>query len=132
MLPKFNDDLISDFEEVVEPSKNYKMVGKNRCVGFVDGLEAVKQAIFLILSVERYEHIIYSWNYGVEFNDLFGKPTSFVLSEIKRRIKEALVQDDRINSVDNFEFEVNKNKVYVTFTVHSIFGDFEGERTVSY
>jgi len=132
MIPEVNDGLTVDFDEVVEqPSKTFKLnTVKNRIVGFIDAIEALKQAIFLILSIERYDHIIYSWNYGVELNDLFGKPIPFVLPEIKRRVTEALVQDDRIDSVDTFKFEVNKGKVLATFTVHSIYGEIETEKEV--
>lgn len=136
MLPNAyyeNDGLELDFEEAIEPSKNYKLLyDKDRCVGYVDELEAMKQAIFLMLSVERYDHIIYSWNFGVEFNDLFGKPVYYVASEAKRRIREALLQDDRINEVDSFVVTTRKNKVHVQYTAHTIFGDIVGEREVEY
>lgn len=133
MLPQQNDDLTADFEESSFPTKNFKLyTDKNRCLGFIDEIEALKQAIFLMLNIERYDHIIYSWNFGVELKDLFGKPTAFVLPEIKRRITECLVQDDRINSVDNFNFDVKKKKVHVTFTVHSIYGEIESEKEVSF
>lgn len=132
MIPEVNDGLISDFEEAIEqPSKTYKLnIAKNRIVGFIDEVEALKQAIFLILNIERYDYIIYSWNYGVELNDLFGKPIPFVLPEIKRRVTEALIQDDRIDSVDNFHFDVSKGKVLATFTVHTIYGEIETEKEV--
>lgn len=132
MIP-VNDGLISDFEEVIEPSKTYKLnTEKNRIVGFIDRLEAVKQAIFLMLSIERYDYIIYSWNYGVEFKDLIGKPVPYVISEVKRRIEECLLQDDRITAVDSFIFENNKNSVHVTFIARTIYGDIEAEKEVSY
>lgn len=133
MNPEVNDGLLTDFEETIEqPSKTYKLdTVKNRIVGFIDEIEALKQAIFLMLNIERYVYIIYSWNYGVEFEDLFGKPIPFVLPEIKRRVTEALVQDDRIDSVDNFKFVVNKGKVLATFTVHSIYGEIETEKEVN-
>lgn len=128
-----NDGLTADFEEVIEPSKNFKLLHeKNRCVGFVDEIEAMKQAIFLMLSVERYDHIIYSFNAGVEFRDLFGKPTSYVASEVKRRIRECLLQDDRINEVDSFKVTTHKNKVHVYFVAHTIYGQIEAERVVDY
>ena len=92
---------------------------------YIDGLEAVKQAIYLILSIERYDYIIYSWNYGVELKNLFGKPLSYVLPEIKRRVTEALLQDQRIKGVDNFSFETKRGIVYASFTVHTIYGNVE-------
>ncbi|SJU51512.1 Protein of uncharacterised function (DUF2634) [Clostridioides difficile] len=42
-------------------------------------------------------------------------------SELKRRIKEALTQDDRIENVDEFIFEYEKDSVLVKFTVFSIY-----------
>ena len=133
MLPQVQDDLRAEFEEVVEPSKTFKLyLEKNRCLGFVDEREALKQAIFVILSTERYDYIIYSWNYGVEFKDLIGQPVAFVASEVKRRIRECLLQDDRIEEVDSFEVSTNKNKVHVSFTAHTIFGEIQAEREVDY
>jgi len=131
MLPAVNDDLQKDFEIEEETSHTYKLDLDNSTIaGYVDDLEAMKQAIYLILNIERYEYLIYSWNYGIELNDLYGQPIPFVLPELKRRITEALVQDSRILGVDNFSFETNKGKVHATFTVHTIFGDIEAERVV--
>ena len=132
MLPAVNDDLQKDFNIEEETSYTYKLnLDESIIAGFVDGLEAMKQAIYLILNIERYEYLIYSWNYGIELNDLYGQPIPFVLPELKRRITEALVQDSRILGVDNFSFEINKGKVHATFTVHTIFGDVEAERVVT-
>ncbi|MEC1716597.1 DUF2634 domain-containing protein [Schinkia azotoformans] len=134
MIPSVRDDLQNDFEiETVRfPSKTYKLIDdKNRCIGFTDEREAIKQAIFLMLSIERYDYVIYSWNYGVELKDLFGQPTDYVASEVKRRIREALLQDDRINEVDSFVVTTNKNKVHVSFTAHTIFGEIQAEKEVA-
>lgn len=49
------------------------------------------------------------------------------IPEIERRVREALLQDDRITAVQNFEFTVNKKKVLTTFTVVSIFGEINAE-----
>lgn len=134
MIPQVeNDGLTLDFEEVIEPSKNYKLIhDKNRCVGFIDELEAMKQAIFLMLSVERYDHIIYTWNAGFESKDLFGKPTSYVASEVPRRIRECLLQDNRIIEVDSFVVTTKKNKVHVAYTAHTISGELTLEKEVEY
>src|SRR4051812_26637613 len=112
MIPQVNDGLLADFEEVVEPSKTYSLdFEKKRIAGICDGVEAIEQVIYKILNTERYHYLIYSWNYGSEFVDLFGQPTPYVYSELKRLITEALTQDDRIQSVDAFNFEKNRSKV---------------------
>ncbi len=120
------------FAEV--PSKNYKMdLNKERVKGFSDELEAMKQVVFKILSTERYQHIIYSWDYGVEFNDLFGEPVSYVCAEVQRRICEALLVDSRIKSVENFVFDTSVKKIVKTrFDVFTEFGVFNYEKEVSY
>ena len=74
--------------------------------------------------------MIYSWNYGFEKKRLIGKPVDYCIPEIERSIKEALLQDDRITAVDNFQFEVNKKKVLTTFRVVSIFGPIFTEMEV--
>lgn len=131
MIPVLNDDLRNDFKYAELPTLTYKLnLDTNTIAGTVDGLEAMKQAIYIILNTERYEHVIHSWEYGVELQDLFGQPIPFVLSEIKRRISEALTQDSRITDVDAFSFGTKKGKVHATFTVHTIFGDVEAEKVV--
>ena len=70
-----------------------------------------------IINTERYEYEIYSWDYGIELQDLFGKPITYCMSEIKDRITEALLADDRIESVDDFSVErVGKRNLFVKFT----------------
>lgn len=118
-----NDDLTTDFEEVAQPSRTYKLdLERKRIIGYVDGREAIEQAIYKALSTERYDYLIYTWNYGAEIAKLFGQPIPFVYSELKRLITEALTHDDRINSVDAFNFSHVKHKVHVQFTAHTIAG----------
>lgn len=125
----FPDD---EFEFVIFPTKTYAMDLKNgRIIGYTDGQEAMKQAIYKVLNTERFEYGAYSNNYGVELNELIGMPMTYVLPEIKRCITEALTWDSRINSVDGFEFETEMGKVHCTFTVHTIYGDIDAEKVVN-
>ena len=134
MIPSTNTILSTDLEIEVQPSNDYKLhFEKDIINGNCDGLEAMKQVVYKILNTERYKYIIYSWNYGIELADLFGEPISYVCSELQRRITEALVQDDRINSVEDFEFDLTERRtVKVTFTVRTIFGDIEAEKVVNF
>lgn len=134
MIPSGNKVFTEDLKAEIISSKNYKMDLNNQFInGYCDGLEAMRQAVYKILNTERYQYIIYSWNYGVEFADLFGEPVDFVCPEIERRITEALKQDDRVISVDSFLFDINKkHTVKVSFTVKTIFGDLNIEKEVSY
>lgn len=133
MIPVLSEILSVKTSEV-QPSLNYKMNFEaetiiNKC----DKLDAMKQVIYKILNTERYKYLIYSWNYGIELEDLFGEPVYYVVPELERRITEALVQDDRIETVTNFEFDTSKrNTVSVKFTVNTIFGDAEINKVVKY
>ena len=129
MLPKTGDILESDFEVQEIPSKAFRM-NDDTLSGYVDGRDAVQQAVHCILNTERYDWLIYDWNYGVELRGLFGKPMSLVKSKIKKRIKEALMQDDRIQGVDAFSFEGSGRKLSVTFTVHTRYGDIGATKEV--
>ena len=134
MIPSTNNILSYDLEMETEPSVNYKMNIKQDIInGTVDELEAMKQVIYKILNTERYQYIIYSWNYGIELMDLLGMPVIYVIPELERRITEALIQDERIESVDDFEFDSSeKRTVKASFTVHTIFGDVQTEKVVNY
>ena len=133
MIPSGNTILTTDLEVVTMPSKQHRMIlDGNRINGICDNLEAVKQTVYKILNTERYKYIIYSWNYGIELVDLFGQPMLYVCPEVERRVQEALLQDDRITAVDSFDFDISKRGVVaVSFTVHSIFGDFDERMVVN-
>ena len=128
MLPAV--DTVIDFT-VEEPTSRTFSLDNNTIKGYKDGIEAVKQAIYLMLNVERYKYVIYSWNYGVEIEDLVGKPIYYVKVELERRIKEALMQDTRIKDVYNFSHTSNKDTVTCRFNVDTIFGMIEAKKVVS-
>ena len=128
MLPEIKT-LTEEITEFEYPTKTYNIehVGdsdyEDRIVGYTDDLEAVKQAIYLILNIERYDYPIYSWDYGIELKDLFGKPMTYVISELPDRVIDALTMDNRITDVVDFEFERNRNKLHTTFVVKTIYGN---------
>lgn len=133
MIPSTVGFLDQDFEIEEQPSKTYKMdLNGNSVRGFCDGLEAVKQAVFRILNTERYQYIIYSWNYGIETLDLYGQPVTYVCPELERRIEEALTIDSRIIRVTDFEHDTSiKRVIHTTFQVYTIYGDFAAEKEVN-
>lgn len=133
MIPSTSAFLESDFEIETQPTHTYKMNLESGSIrGYTDKLEAIKQAIYKILLTERYQYLIYSSNYGIETLDLYGEPLSYVCPELERRISEALLWDDRIESISDFEFDLSKKgSVQVSFTVHTRFGDVQAEREVN-
>lgn len=130
MIPLI-DTLLTPIQEVTYPSKTYKvLLDKDRISGYTDEVDALIQTIYFILNTERCKFVIYSWNYGVELFDLFGKQMTYVIPEVERRVTEALMQDDRVVEVTNFDFEQNGHKLHVTFDVISIYGTIQVEKTI--
>ena len=97
---------------------------KGIVTGRCDGIEAVRQAVFIILSTDRYRHVIYDRSYGSELNTLIHRPPAVVRSETKRMIEDALMQDDRILSVSDFDISTDREILTVSCTVKSMFGEF--------
>lgn len=121
MLPDYNTIYQQDN---TMPSKTYYINrNTNRISGYIDDKDAIIQAIYLILSTERYESVIYNWYYGTEFDSLVGKDRDFVKSELKRRIAEAILEDDRILDVTDFDISFNKDVANVVFLVETNIGD---------
>lgn len=120
-----SNDVAEEFAAETESSKTYKINFDNFAFkGTCEGDDAIKQAIFMILNTERYEYPIYSWDYGIELNDLKQMPITQAMSELPNRIKEALEVDDRIETVDSFVVErIDKDKLDVSYTVHTETGD---------
>lgn len=128
MLPVREDRVIIKSEVEAIPTRTYKMaIFGDKIQGKIDGQEAMKQAIYKILNTERYEYPIYSWNYGIELKDLFGKSKTFCKVELVSRVKEALLQDERIIAVESFLFDDTKKResLAMAFTAKTIYGDVE-------
>lgn len=91
----------------------------------VEGIEALKIWIEKALRTARYRWPIYSFNYGNELEEIIGLdlPRPVLESEIKRVIREALIYDDRIADVTDFEIEREGEKLMVTFRVVTVLGD---------
>lgn len=129
MVPRGYVENISDMELEIIPTKTYKLVGE-KIQGKVDDIEAIKQAILKALNTERYQNLIYSANYGIETVDLIGMSPKYVCQELKNRVIDCLIQDDRVVDVVNFEYEVNRASVLVKFTVRTSYGDVQTQREV--
>lgn len=132
MIPSTVGFLHEDFENEEQPTKVYKMDLKGDSIrGFTDRKEAMEQAVFRMLNTERYQFIIYPWYYGIETLDLYGEPVTWVCPELERRITEALMIDDRISGVTDFEHDLGvKGIINTSFTVHTIYGNLKAEREV--
>ncbi|WP_349672545.1 DUF2634 domain-containing protein [Lacrimispora sp.] len=128
-LPDSSSAFLYEGEKREYPTDTYlvdKGTGTIKKMG--QGLEAMKQAADIILSVERYEYQIYSSNFGRELKKLVGKPPEYVTSMLKRRIREAFSVDSRFLSVDNFVFEItDTGTIKCGFQLKTAFGTLSEE-----
>lgn len=120
-----------ELQEIQQPSRTYRLdLDKQRARGTIDGLDAVRQAVLKILQTERYDFLIYSTDYGTETAGVTGRSPEIIQSELGRRIREALLQDDRISDVTEMQISVSGDSAQVSFTVESDQGSFEGGVTI--
>ena len=118
-------------EELNEiPTRTYKVVN-GRVTGFVEGQEAMRQAIEKALSTERFAYEIYSDSYGAEFNDLIGEHLDLAKAEIERLVTEVVTTDERVISVDNFEItNETRDTLTIKFVVSTVFGNLAFDQEV--
>jgi phage baseplate assembly protein W len=99
----------------VLPLKTYAL----NLSGTIDGRDAITQLVDKAVRTARYRFAIYDYDYGCEIEDIIGQDVSSALleSEIPRVIREALIYDERIDNVSNFEIRRDADKLYVSFFV---------------
>ena len=133
VLPLSEKVVITEDTEVLDsanlPTKTYKLdFERGRCGGMIDGLEAMEQAIFKMFNTKRFAHIIYSDDYG--FEEMIGEEEIYVRGDLPRRIKEMLLQDERITAVEDFLLDFVKDEAYVSLTAVTVYGDVRVLREV--
>lgn len=101
-----------------------------RVNGYVDGLEAVAQAINKIFDTVRFAHVIYSPDYGSELESLIGAPRPYANGVIETLCREALSRDDRILSIGKVHITHDKETANVSFIANTIYGAVPVERRV--
>jgi hypothetical protein len=132
MLPgDYESDILEiNDNENIQPNKTWNLNAKAESERYIDGIEALRQSVALALETPRYAHLIYSFDYGSELMNLFGHSNELVQTEAVRLISEALLVDDRIESVENFVFDFSSDSVNISFDVISNVGNFTGTVSV--
>lgn len=122
-LEEIENDVL-ETETLPQPSLTYRIVG-DRIIGRVDGVEAVQQFIVKAVNTAWNRFLIYDDQYGCELEDLIraGVTRELLDDEIPRVIREALIYDDRIDAVRNFDITHKGDGVYVTFSVYLTNGE---------
>lgn len=129
MLP---EDLMAETEpmravSVTKANKTWNLRGTDGAERYVDGIDALRQSVRLALETPRYAYLIYSFDYGSELMHYFGQSNELIQTEWMRLIREALLVDERIQSVEEFQFFFHRDAVEVHFTVKSRLGNFVEE-----
>nr|DAS11233.1 MAG TPA: Protein of unknown function (DUF2634) [Caudoviricetes sp.] len=115
-------ELAYDFERddfiIDEDTKEFKVV---------EGAEALKVWIYMAIKTIRFNHEIYSWDYGTELNSLIGQKFSRGLTESEafRFIKEALLINPYINDVENRGITFTGDDLHIRIKVKSIYGGID-------
>ena len=99
----------------------------NRLRGRGDGWEAVRQAVEVILHVERFKWQIYTPNFGTDYEGLLGTDPGYAASELRRRLEDAFLPDNRILGLKDFTWTAGGGNLHAAFTVRTVFGDVPGD-----
>lgn len=126
---------IEDNSEVIETSQTYKIDFENGRITneIITGLEAIKQFVYLSLHTERYAYSVYSHDIGNELQEVLADnetTDAYKKMEIPRLIEEALIYDDRISAVTDFEIEKQGESFRASFTVETDEGTLEIEEVL--
>ncbi len=98
--------------------------GKGKHV-VVTGKEAIKVWVYKALKTERYEHLAYSWQYGIEVKQFIGlvMQTGNRKEELKRVIVDCLMINPYIKSIDSVEMSIDGPKLTCTISMTTVYGE---------
>lgn len=105
-------------DEPILENGDFKTVEKN---------EAIRVWVYKCIKTNKYEHEIYSYDYGTELTDLIGQKYSKGLteSEASRYIKEALLMNPYILQVNVVNTNFKKDILSADIKISTIYGEVE-------
>lgn len=131
LLPAYIEDeaILREPEEEIKPPREYGVdFSTGQLTGeIVEGKEAIKVWIWLVLQTPRYRYYIYTWDYGNEFEDLIGQAYTeeYIAAEAQRMTEDCLLVNENIQSITEFSVSMVNNELTVSFTANTIYGDIE-------
>jgi hypothetical protein len=117
---------LEDIDEEDLPTNTFLAYGE-QIAGMDDSLEAMRQAVHIILTTKRFNYQIYTENFGIDLDDLIGEDPDYIESVFPERIREAFSIDDRILSEQNYVFNTVGDTMTISFDVVTVFGTFSEE-----
>lgn len=123
------DNELPLFKEIKYDFKtnNYVIDEKTNDFKVVEGNEAIEMWVYFALLTNRYEHLIFSWDYGTELVKLIGQKFTrgYTESEAFRFVKEALMINPYIVDVINREIKFSENELKIKIKVVSVYGEVD-------
>ncbi len=91
------------------------------------GIAALRTWIYKALHLEaiRFLFCAYTDRYGNEFASLVGRPFSDARLLLPQMVRECLLVNPYILSIDDVSIEQNEQLLTLHFTVHSVYGSFQ-------
>ena len=121
------DNTFPLYKEVAWDFEKDNPILENKEFKIVEGNEAIKVWAYKALLATRYQHSIYSWDYGSELLSFIGKAYTPELtkSEAKRYIKEALEINPYILEVDVSNINFKDGALNADIKLLTIYGESE-------
>lgn len=132
LSPELQLEFDPDEEEEIGPSRTFELnLETMEFTGrIIEGVAAIKQYIYIALRTARFAYPIHSLAFGSELGELLSDPElsiEYKKMEIPRLVTEALIYDERIQSVQDFEFVHDGDRLITGFTVDTVDGSIEIE-----
>lgn len=112
-----------------EPYREYELdpVTGKLTGRIIEGTDAVAVWALLALRSERYDHTIYSWDFGEEFSAMIGNSyePDLLQSEVQRMVEECLLVNEHITGIKDLVAEQIDDLLHITFTLVTDQGDAE-------
>lgn len=132
ILPTFWEDTIETLTIATSALPTPKEYGIDFETGeltgaIVTGKEALKVWIWNCLHTERFRYAIYSWQYGVEYEQYIGQTVEneFLIADAQTETEEALTVNPYITGISDFEISFTGSKLNISFTAETTLGDLE-------
>lgn len=90
----------------------------------VRGIDALRVWVWLCLKTQRFRYPIYSWIYGVDFDQYLGEALAddFLEGDIQDEITAALTAHPSITGIDSFQYVRKGSRVILSFRVMTSLG----------
>lgn len=113
------------YKEVKWDYKTNKPVFINGRPVIVSGNDAVLVWAWKALHTQRYRYEIYSWDHGIEIDEIIGQPYTEELkqSEASRYIRECLLVNPYITDVTDITVSFTGEVMNITCTIETIYGE---------